>query len=78
VKIEAGMRLQPADPLEAALVLGAHVLHHAHLFGTSTRDHAHGAGSSHAKRQRSHGRLSYPLRTISGNPWSAQALGVAY
>lgn len=28
VKIEAGMRLQPADPLEAALVLGAHVLHH--------------------------------------------------
>jgi hypothetical protein len=28
VKIEPGMRLQPADPLETALVLGAHVLHH--------------------------------------------------
>jgi hypothetical protein len=28
VRIEAGMRLEPADPVEAALVLGAHVLFH--------------------------------------------------
>lgn len=28
VRIEPGMHLQPADPMEAALVLGAHVLYH--------------------------------------------------
>jgi hypothetical protein len=36
VRVEPGIRLQPADPMEAALVFGAHVLYHR---GETTAQH---------------------------------------